>query len=169
MSAHNRHAELPLDPDSPDEDAVRPLHLRADALGLVLVGGALGTLCRHSLSLAAPGHSGQWPWATFVANMVGALVLGALLEALARLGSDDGWRQRLRVLVGTGFCGGLTTYSTLAVEADLLVRDHATGLAVAYLGVTLVVGLLATVAGIALATRWHRQRRIPIVAGGGQA
>lgn len=154
----DKHPELSLDPDTPG-GAGAQLHLRADAVGLVLIGGAAGTLLRHVLATATPTHAGRWPWGTFIANVLGTLVLGVLLESLARLGADDGWRQRARVLIGTGFCGGLTTYSTFAVEADLLVREHATGLALAYLAVSLLAGLLAAVAGIAVATRWHGRRR----------
>jgi fluoride exporter len=142
--------ELPLDPDAP------ALHLRPAGIGLVAVGGVVGTLSRYGLAVLAPSRAGSWPWGTFTANMVGALVLGALLEALARSGPDEGWRQRARLLVGTGFCGGLTTYSTFATEADLLVRSHDSGLAVAYLATSVIGGLLATVAGIAVAARWRR-------------
>lgn len=153
--AQDRHCELPFDPDTPDQQQEWPLHLRAGALGLVFVGGAVGTLGRYELARIAPVHARHWPWGTFLANLIGAFVLGALLEALARLGPDDGWRRRMRILLGTGLCGGFTTYSTLAVEADLLIRDSAPGLAICYLGTTLVAGLLATVCGIALAAQQH--------------
>ena len=95
----------------------------------------------------------RWPWGTFAANLVGAFVLGVLLEALARRGPDAGGRQRLRLLAGTGFCGGLTTYSTLATEADLLVRADAVGTVLGYLAATVVAGAAVTWAGIALAAK----------------
>jgi fluoride exporter len=145
------------DPTDPASDARHgpPLHRQVVPGILVFVGGALGTAARYGLGHALPTESGRWPTGTFVANLVGALVLGALLEALVRAGPDAGWRRRLRLLVGTGFCGGLTTYSTLAVEGDLLLRDHHQTLALAYLSATVVVGLLATVAGIALAATFR--------------
>jgi CrcB protein len=90
-------------------------------------------------------------------NLVGALVLGVLLEALSRQGPDTGWRRRTRLLVGTGFCGGLTTYSTLAVEADLLIRSHRDGLAAGYVVVSVVAGLAVAAVGIALSARLHRR------------
>jgi CrcB protein len=96
--------------------------------------------------VAAPVRA--WPWGTFVANIVGAFVLGLLLEALGRRGADEGGRQRVRLLLGTGFCGAFTTYSALAVETDLLVRAHGSGLALGYLAATVVAGLLATVLGV---------------------
>jgi CrcB protein len=156
---HDR-AELPLDPDAPEEAGVRrPLHFRWDALLLVLTGGFVGTMARYGLSVAAPTRSGHWPWATFIANMAGAFILGALLEWLARGGPDADWRPRARLFAGTGFCGGFTTYSTMAVEADLLVRDRDAGLAVGYLAASVVLGFVATLLGIAVAVGRHRLRR----------
>ena len=125
----------------------RPLHRRPGLLLGVVAGGALGTLARDGVGHLLPTASGHWPTGTFAVNVAGAFVLGLLLEALTRAGSDDGWRRTLRLVAGTGFCGGLTTYSTLAVETDLLVRDGHPGLAVAYAGSTVVAGLLAVVAG----------------------
>lgn len=150
--------ELPLDPDA-SARAPRPVHLRPAAVGWVAAGGVAGTAARYGLFLADPVRTAGWPWATFVVNVVGAFLLGVVLEALARSGSDSGWRRRIRLLVGTGFCGSLTTYSTFAVEADLLVRDHTAGLAVAYLATSLVAGVGATAAGIAAAAGHHRYRR----------
>ncbi|WP_375483724.1 fluoride efflux transporter FluC [uncultured Jatrophihabitans sp.] len=146
-----------VDPDSPDgRPGRRPLHLRPGACALVVAGGVAGTAARYGLARAFPTRSGHWPTGTFVANLVGAFVLGVLLEALLRSGPDTGVRRRLRLLLGTGFCGGFTTYSTFAVEADLLVRDHHTGLAVGYVAATLVAGAVLSVAGIALAARYRR-------------
>lgn len=150
--------ELPFDPDAPPRGA-RPLHRLPGALVWVAIGGVAGTAARYALALAKPPPAGAWPWATFIVNIAGAFILGALLEALARAGTDSGWRRNVRLLAGTGFCGSLTTYSTFAVEADLLVRDHAAGTALGYLAASLIVGLIATAAGIAAATGHHRWRR----------
>jgi CrcB protein len=153
--------ELPLDPDVQDEGRgrqARPLHFRLEALLLVFVGGFVGTIARYGVAVHEPTRTGHWPTGTFVVNVAGAFVLGALLEGLARHGPDSGVRQRARLLLGTGFCGSLTTYSTLAVEADLLVRDHRAALAGMYLAVSVLVGLLAMIVGIAVATGHHRWR-----------
>lgn len=126
------------------------LHRRSPALLAVLAGGVLGTLARHGLAVALP--VGPWPTGTFVANLLGAFLLGALLEGLSRT-DDAGPRQLLRLGLGTGFLGAFTTYSALAVETDLLVRDGRPLLAAAYALATFVAGLLLSILGIALAAR----------------
>jgi CrcB protein len=131
---------------------VRPPHLRAPLLGLVFLGGASGTLARWAVGLAVP-HLGRVPVATVLVNVVGALVLGALLEGLARRGPDEGRRQALRLTLGTGFCGGFTTYSALANDTDALLRAGLDGRALAYVVGTLVLGLAASALGVALARR----------------
>ncbi|MDN5586753.1 MAG: CrcB family protein, partial [Brevibacterium sp.] len=66
---------------------------------------------------------------------------------------DTGWRQRVRLLVGTGMLGSFTTYSTLAVDTDLFLRSHQWWAAGSYAAGTVLVGLVATTAGIAIAAR----------------
>ena len=113
----------------------------------VAVGGALGTVARYELALAEPVRSGRFPWATFAVNVVGSFVLGAALTVLLEPGAAA-WA--LRPLVGVGFCGGLTTFSTWMVESVLLVRDGDAGVAILYRVVSLAAGLVAVAAGIAL-------------------
>lgn len=116
----------------------------------MFVGGCIGTLLRYGVAQILP-HASGWPVATFVVNVIGAFVLGVLLEALSR--SDSARRTRIRLLCGTGFCGGLTTYSTFAVEMDLLLRGGSLLLGAAYGVGSLVAGATAAYAGIACATR----------------
>ena len=134
-----------------DEPDGAPPHLQPMLLGIVAVGGAIGSLIRYQVAQALPTPAPGWPTATFVVNVVGAFVLGLLLEALGRSGPDQGWRRRARLFGGTGFCGGLTTYSTLAVEIDLLTRGHHLGVAAAYGATSVLAGLVASVAGVAMA------------------
>ncbi len=132
---------------------------------LVVAGGALlGTAARYGLAWYRPVTTGAWPWATFTVNAVGAAALGFLLEALARRGDDVGRRRLLRLGVGTGFLGSFTTYSSLAVETDLLVHAHRPGLAAAYGVSSVVLGLLLALGGIAAAAGHHRWRlaRLPV-------
>ncbi len=109
-------------------------------VALVGIGGAAGTLTRYSLGRLAPVAAGTFPTTTFTINVTGAFVLGLLLGVLARARpSDHVWRP----LLGVGFLGGYTTFSTFAVETTQLVRSHDGGLAVAYVVASVAVGLLA--------------------------
>jgi CrcB protein len=130
----------------------RPPPLTPSALALVGLGGLAGTAARYALTLLVPDRHG-WPVATLSVNLVGAFVLGLLLEALARRGPDRGTRRRARLVVGTGFCGAFTTYSALAVDVDLLLRDGQTVTAVAYGLTTVVVGFLVCTLGIWIGAR----------------
>jgi CrcB protein len=142
------HSELALDPD--------PGPLTAALIGLVGIGGALGTAARYGLAQWLPAGAGL-PRGTLIANLVGAIILGVLLESLARRGPDLGSLRRARLLIGTGFCGGLTTFSTLAVETDLLVRAHRDGLAAAYAVGSIGAGVALAALGIVVAARVHRR------------
>ena len=119
-------------------------------LALVLLGGALGAVCRFLVSRLAERLSRPLPWATFLVNIAGALLLGLLAGAGGAL---PGW---LGALVGTGFCGALTTYSTFGYETVRLARTGPAGRGWALLNVaaTLVVGLGAASLGWLLATRF---------------
>ncbi|EGD55052.1 fluoride efflux transporter FluC [Gordonia neofelifaecis] len=123
------------------------------AIGWVFVGGVAGTAVRWLAEEMWPANDGQWPWGTFAVNLVGAFVLGALLEGLARLGRDVGWRRRVRLAVGSGFCGALTTYSAFALEIDLLGRGEHYGLAIAYAVVSVAAGVLLALSGMRAARR----------------
>ena len=129
--------------------------MRAADLLVVWVGGTLGTAVRVATT---PPHTGiEFPVATFVINIVGAGLLGLLVERLAR--RQPGPRERrLGLLLGTGFLGGFTTYSALAVDTVALVRAGATGPATAYAVGTLLLGAVATWLGI-VASRTRRSRR----------
>lgn len=151
---------LPLDPDiEADEGPVGeplPVHLSWHFILLVAIGGTVGTASRHALD-GLIGTDRGFPLATFVVNISGALILGILLEAFALRGSDVGHRRRFRLLLGTGFLGGYTTYSALAVETGSLLRDGPPWQAAAYPLGTVALGLCASILGIALARReFHR-------------
>ena len=124
-------------------------------VGWVALGGAVGSVLRYAVALATPAPGG-WPLGTLAVNVVGAFLLGLLLEAVARRGPETRRLQRLRLTLGTGVLGGFTTYSSFALEADQLLRDGAAPLAVGYLAATLVLGTLAALAGVAVGARTPR-------------
>ena len=125
----------------------RPAHLRGRSLGLVFLGGAAGTALRAAASEVGPPLRGV-PVTVLVVNVVGAFLLGLLLQRLHRAGPDDGRRRDLRLLLGTGLLGGFTTYSALAADTAALLSGGRAGSAVLYAGGTLVLGLAAALLGL---------------------
>ena len=122
-------------------------------LAAVFVGGAVGTLARVALATVAAPEPGHWPWPTFIVNIVGAFLLGYFTTRLLERLPVSSYR---RPLLGTGVCGGLTTFSTMQVETVRMLEQHRYGLAVGYTAASIVAGLLA----LYLATALVRRARI---------
>ena len=129
----------------------------ATSLALVVAGGCAGTLVRAALERAWPAAPGHLPVTTPVLNIVGALALGLLLGALG-----DG-RPRLRLALGTGVLGGLTTHSTFILESHRLLTSSGEAghpaLGAAYLVGSIVAGMVAAGLGLWLAGRLRRPGR----------
>jgi len=117
------------------------------SFALVVIGGAAGTLSRHGIAEALDGDR-LFPLATFLVNVTGSFALGALLAVLL-VRDHSAAANRLRLLLGTGFLGGYTTYSALAVETDTLVRGDHAALGVTYAVCSVVAGLMSAFAGVA--------------------
>lgn len=116
---------------------------------LVLIGGALGAPVRYVVDLMVQSrHDSVLPWGTFVVNAGGSLVLGATAGGVA---AADGPRWLL-TLVGTGFCGALTTFSTFSFETVRLAEEGALAAAVVNVAGSVVVGAAACAAGWSVAT-----------------
>ncbi|WP_062205336.1 fluoride efflux transporter FluC [Demequina salsinemoris] len=113
----------------------------------VIVGAAVGTTGRATLGHALPTADGGVPWATLLANAVGALLLGILVEWIARIGDAGGWRLA-RMGLGTGVMGGFTTYSSFAVETTHLLEGGHVAIGVGYALGSLVVGIVCAGAGL---------------------
>ncbi|GAC1401924.1 MAG: fluoride efflux transporter CrcB [Mycobacterium sp.] len=123
-------------------------------LAAVFVGGALGTVARAALATLAAPDPGRWPWPTFIVNIVGAFLLGYFTTRLLERLPVSSYR---RPLLGTGVCGGLTTFSTMQVEIVRMLGFHHYGLAVGYTATSIVAGLLALHLATALVRRaWVR-------------
>lgn len=127
------------------------------SLALVAAGGCAGTLVRAALERAWPASPGHLPVTTLALNVVGALALGLLLGALGE------GRPRLRLALGTGVLGGLTTHSTFILESHRLLTSSGDGghpvLGAAYLVGSMVAGLVAAGLGLWLAGRLRRPGR----------
>lgn len=115
-------------------------------LGAIFLGGALGAVLRAGLAEAIPPTAVAWPWATFLVNVVGAALLGYWFTTLPH----SSYR---RPLLTTGFCGALTTFSTVQLELVEMIDAGKVGLATLYLVASVAAGL----AGVQLATAAGRR------------
>jgi CrcB protein len=115
---------------------------------LVMAGAMAGAPLRYLTDRAVQArHDGVFPWGTFTVNVVGCLILGTLTGAATHGAASDS----LRLLVGTGFCGALTTYSTFSYETVRLAEKGARFLAAANVVAGVVAGLGAAFLGAAVA------------------
>lgn len=102
---------------------------------LVAVGGILGTLSRYKLSVAINSKtSGKFPLGIFIVNILGAFLLGLVLKY-----GDD---KNVYTLLGDGFLGAFTTFSTFMVESFNLIKEKRYGKAIVYIGGSYLLGLL---------------------------
>jgi CrcB protein len=115
---------------------------------LVIAGAAVGAPLRYLTDRSVRRrHDGLFPWGTFTVNVVGCLVLGLVTGAV----SEGAAGSSVRLLLGTGFCGALTTYSTFSYETLRLAERGARFLAAANVVAGVAAGLGAAFAGTALA------------------
>jgi CrcB protein len=133
---------------------------RLTVLAVIGAGGAIGAAARYGTALAIPPRSGAYPVATFLVNVVGTVILGAVAEVpVGRLPAD----RLSRPAIGTGFCGGLTTFSTMSLEIYRLWPGHPV-VAAAYAAASLAAAPACAWAGVTL-TRTARtiqcSRRTP--------
>jgi CrcB protein len=145
------HARAPIEDVGELPESFRAAHPRISLLELAMVGagGAVGALGRVGLEQAWPTAAGGWPWATLAVNILGAFLLGALMGGL-RHGPVSIPAYRL---LGTGFCGALTTFSTMQLEL-LQMLDHARyDLALGYIVVSVVGGYAAVSLAMRLTAR----------------
>jgi fluoride exporter len=119
----------------------------------IFVGGALGTLARAALEEAFPHAATAWPWPTFGVNVAAAFLLGYFVTRLQERLPLSSYR---RPLLGTGICGGLSTFSTMELEILKMLSAHAYGLAIGYAA----AGIAAGYAALHLATALVRRVRV---------
>lgn len=115
-------------------------------LAAVFAGGFAGAVARALVGEGLPQTGGGWPWATFAVNLAGALVLGWVAARLAPA-------SYARPLLATGFCGALTTFSTMQLELLEMLDGEHYALATGYAGASVAGGLLAVALGSAAAAR----------------
>jgi CrcB protein len=122
-------------------------------IAAIFAGGALGTLLRATLAEAFPQPPTAWPWPTFGVNIGAAFLLGYFVTRLTERLPLSSYR---RPLLGTGLCGGLSTFSTMQVEILKMLDARAWGLAAGYTAASVAAGYAA----IHLATAVVRRVRV---------
>lgn len=173
---HPREPSSMTPPTDPDVDLHVPGQRRELAahpvtvLGTIAAGGALGALGRFGASTALPHDGTGFPWSTFLVNVVGSLLIGALMVALTEGRAPH---PLVRPFLGVGVLGGFTTFSTAMVEFQRLVAAGAARTGLVYLAGTVAAALVAVWAGAAAARLLLPSRRRPapepVTAGAGEA
>jgi CrcB protein len=119
-------------------------------LAAIFAGGALGSVARAALATVTVPDPARWPWPTFIVNIVGAFLLGYFTTRLLERLPLSSYR---RPLLGTGLCGGLTTFSTMQVETVKMIEHGHWVLAASYTVVSITLGFLAVYLATALVRR----------------
>ena len=125
-------------------------------LGVIAVGGAVGSLSRYAVGLGLPHDPDGFPWATFVVNVTGSLAMGLLVAWVLSMLTPHPW---LRPFLGVGVLGGWTTFSSFALDVHTLSAAGHPGLALTYVLSSFAVGLVAVGAGLGLGHRAFGDRR----------
>lgn len=152
------HPELPINPDVIKEGEYKwPPHFQPVLILYVFIGGCFGALARYGVIENLPTLANGWPLATTFVNLLGAFTLGLLLEGLSRIGEDIGTLRATRLVLGTGFIGAFTTYSTFAVDTHSLIATGNLMTALWYVLSTLIGGLILCGVGIQIAAVHHQR------------
>jgi len=113
---------------------------------IVALGGGLGAALRHLTNLAAFRLLGpNFPFGTLAVNVIGSFLMGVLVEVVAR---RFGASAELRLFLATGVLGGYTTFSAFSLDTIVLWERGAPGLAVAYVGLSVLLSLAAIIGGL---------------------
>ena len=117
---------------------------------LVFLGGGVGSVARHGVNIATARLFGTaFPWGTLFVNVVGSFLMG-LLAAWFAFKAGAGGSQHARLLMTTGFLGGFTTFSTFSLDTALMWERDAYVVAIVYVVVSVVFGVLGLFGGLAL-------------------
>ena len=122
---------------------------------LLFLGGGFGSVCRFLIG----GWGKNWwptlsfPIGTFIVNLLGCFLIGLFLTCVEK---NSGLRPQLAILLSTGFCGGFTTFSSFAHENNSLLQQENQWIFIAYMGLSIILGLIFNQTGILLA------RKLPI-------
>jgi CrcB protein len=117
-------------------------------IALVVLGSASGGTLRYLMSLffVSKGLT-KLPWATLTVNLIGCFLIG-VIYAISEKTVQGG--NNLKLFLATGFCGGFTTFSAFAIENLQFIKQEATATAIAYIALSVVLGILLTFLGFVL-------------------
>lgn len=155
---------LPIDPDIRIESAEKTKphtperHRHELVLAAIALGGFLGGVARYEIGLAFPTGHGTFPATTFAINVAGSFILALLTVFVLEILPPT---RYVRPLLGVGFCGALTTFSTWMLDADRLLGVHHYGAAAGDVLGSLAAGVAATSLGLTVgrAVVAHRERK----------
>lgn len=112
---------------------------------LVFLGGGLGSILRYWISKNLNSYYSNFYLGTFLVNIIGCLLIGILIGLSLK---HNYITQNQTLLLATGFCGGFTTFSTFALESNLLIKESSIFYTSLYLGLSVALGILAISFGI---------------------
>lgn len=117
------------------------------AILLVGIGGFFGSIARYGVKILTDKYLySNFPFGTFLVNILGCFIIGLLFGMVQRQQLDNtSW-----LIVATGFCGAFTTFSTFALETNVLMADRQSVMAMGYVLASLVLGILLCRVGIIL-------------------
>jgi fluoride exporter len=137
----------------PRRSRSRASRLDRQELGAIFAGGFIGAIARAALVQSLHTEAGQWPWATFIVNILAALLLGYFITRLQERLPPSSYR---RSFLGTGVCGALSTFSTMMVELLAMIEGAHWTLAIGYAAASVCGGFAA----VFLATKTVRRARL---------
>ncbi|MBR5117793.1 MAG: fluoride efflux transporter CrcB [Muribaculaceae bacterium] len=111
------------------------------------IGGAIGSILRYLVSLAVKYGGTGFPWATFIVNIAGCLVIGLIFGITSR---NPNFSSHLNLLLAVGLCGGFTTFSTFSKECLQLLQTGNHWMCALYIVGSVVIGVAATAIGYIL-------------------
>jgi fluoride exporter len=104
----------------------------------VFFGAGVGGMLRYAISSAIKWNGISFPWATWLANLIGCFVMGL---AIAYCAKNQIFANQYKLIITTGLCGGFTTFSAFSSESMLLINQGNVTLALAYISSSLLLGL----------------------------
>jgi len=120
----------------------------------VALGGAVGAVLRYHMGRAVTlvaGPDNAFPWGTLSVNLLGSLLMGALVGWLARGSVEAGTGETVHLLIGVGLLGGFTTFSAFSSELVALLHRGQAVLAFGYGAASLIAGMAAIIVGLLIA------------------